>query len=226
MRLTFLMTLIIGILMSGASFAQQSVAIDLSSISEPLAEELTTNSMIEAYSCVGSKRTTAQQATISLEWMETTDFFPNERVPAEFRVENTGNTLLRLPIHPTLTDLLPENRSTPFAYYHLTLGLVAGVPAEGTALVIGGLDLYGSLKKPDTFVSVAPGESIRVKGDVRVRRWYKRDHAITVAPGLSLSLHGFPGRQSVRVTSSDQKCSLEISESEPQLNAFMHSQPR
>lgn len=226
MRLESLITLLTAILISGVSFGQQPVYIDLSSIHEPLAEELTKNSMIEAYSCVGSKGVTAQQATISLEWMETTDFYPNERVPAEFRVENTGSTPLKLPIHPTLRDLLPQNGSKPFVYYHLTLGLVAGVPAEGAALVIGGLELYGSLKKGDTLVSVPPGESIRVKGNVRIRRWYKRDQAIAVAPGLTLSQHGFPDRQSVRVTSSDQKCRLEISESGPQLHAFMHSRPR
>jgi hypothetical protein len=166
-----LVIFLLGILSPGV-IAQEVRYIDLSSVKESLGHELPAGSMIEAYSCVGPRESIPQKAGTSLEWMETSDLYPRQRVGAEFRVENIGTTPLKLPIHPTLTDLQPKDLATPFVYYRMRLPLVAGIPAEGSALDAGGLELYGSVKRPDTFLTLKPGESIRVKGDVGVRRWY------------------------------------------------------
>jgi len=181
--------------------------------------------MIESSSCVGSRESIPQKAGISLEWMETTDLYPRQRVGAEFRVENIGTTPLRLPIHPTLTDLQPKDLATPFVYYRIRLPLVAGIPAEGSALDAGGLELYGSVKRPDTLLTLMPGESIRIKGEVGVRRWYKLDQIITVSTDLELSKFKFPVRQNKKFISSNPQCHLEWSEAGTPLNAHIHGEP-
>jgi hypothetical protein len=182
-------------------------------------------SMIESSSCVGSRESSPQTAGISLEWMETTDLYPRQRVGAEFRVQNIGTTPLRLPIHPTLSDLQPKDLATPFVYYRMRLSLSAGIPAEGSTLDAGGLELYGSVKRPDTFLSLMPGESIRVKGEVGVRRWYKVDQIIVVGAGLELSKFKFPVRKNQKFIPSDPQCHLECAEPAKTLNAYSHGEP-
>jgi hypothetical protein len=224
MRLS-LVIFVLGTLTSGLGIAQEVRYIDLSSVSESAGHELPSGSMIEADSCVGPRASTPQKAETSLEWMETTDLYPRQRVGAEFRVENIGTAPLTLPIHPTLSDLQPEDLATPFVYYRMTLPLVAGIPAEGSALVVGGLELYGSVKRPDTFLTLKPGESIRVKGDVGVRRGYKLDQAITVSTDLDLSKFTLPVRKKKNFIPSNPRCHLEWSEPGTPRNAYMHAEP-
>jgi hypothetical protein len=224
MRLRLVIS-VLGILVS-SGLAQEARYIELPSISEPRSGELAYGSMIEAYSCVGAKEQNTQQARISLEWMETTDLYPGQRVGVEFRVDNIGTTPLRLPIHPNFTDLQPKDPAEIFTYYRMRLPLEALVPAEGSALVAGGLDLYGSFQQPDTFITLKPGEWIRVKGDVAVQRWYKVDQAITVSTDLGLSKYIFPAGKSRETIPSNQQCKLERSTGGTPLNAYMHAEPQ
>jgi len=216
---------IFGILFYGAVAAQEVRYIDLSTVSEAMGHEPPPGSMIEAYSCIGLKESIPQKARTTLEWMETTDLYPRQRGGAEFRVENIGTTPLRLPIHPTLADLQPTDLAMPFVYYRMTLPLVAEIPSELSSLVAGGLELYGSAKRPDTLLILKPGESIRVKGDVGVRRWYKRDQAITVSTDLGLSKFEDPDRKNKKFIPSGPECHLEFSEPATPLNAYMHAEP-
>jgi hypothetical protein len=224
MRLS-LVILVLGILTSGLGLSQEVRYIVLSSVSESVGHELPSGSMIESSSCVGQRESIPQKAEISLESMATTDLYPRQRVGAEFRVENIGTTPLRLPIHPTLTDLQPKDLAAQFVYYRMRLPLIAGIPAEGSQLDAGGLELYGSAKRPDTFLTLKPGESIRVKGDVGVRRWYKFDQIITVSTDLELSKFKFPDRKNKKFIPSNPQCHLERSEPGTPLNAYMHAEP-
>lgn len=224
MRL-YLVIFVLGILTSGVGLSQEVRHIDLSSISESMGHEVSSGSMIESSSCVGPRESIPQKAGISLEWMETTDLYPRQRVGAEFRVENIGTTPLRLPIHPTLADLQPKDLAAPFVYYRMTLELVAEFRPEGTALEAGALELYGSVKRPDTFLTLMPGESLRVKGDVGVRRWYKLDQAITVSAALEVSKFRFPDRKNKKFIPSNPQCHLESWKPGTPLNAYMHAEP-
>ena len=224
MRLS-LIIFVLGMLPLRDGVAQEVRYLDLTSVSESVGHEPPPGSMIEAYSCVGLKESIPQKARTTLEWMETTDLYPRQRVGAEFRVENIGTTPLRLPIHPTLADLQPKDLATPFVYYRMRLPLVAGIPSEGSVLVAGELDLYGSAKRPDTLLILKPGESIRVKGNVGVRRWYKRDQAITVSTDLDLSKFEDPDRKKKKFIPSGPECHLEFSEPPTPLNAYMHAEP-
>ena len=208
------------------SLGQEVRKIDLSTISEPPTNEQAQGSMVEAYSCVGPMEPSAQQERISLEWIETTDLYPHQRMGVEFRVENIGTTLLKLPINPTLTDLQPKDTAAVFTYYRMSLALEADVLAEGMALRAGGLDLYGSSQEPNSFITLKPGEWIRVRGDVNVQRWYKVDQTITLSTDLELSKYVFPARKNKEmILSNPHQCKLERSASGTPLNAYMHAEP-
>ncbi|MGB8989245.1 MAG: hypothetical protein WCC37_21780 [Candidatus Sulfotelmatobacter sp.] len=224
MRLSFAL-FVLGILSSGVGIAQEVQYIDLSNPSGSLGHDLPPGSLIEVYSCVGPKESIPQKAGISLEWGETTDLYPRQRIGAEFRVENIGTTPLNLPIHPTLTDLQPKDLTTSFVYYRMRLPLEALITAEGWALDAGGLELYGSMQRPDTFLTLKPGESIRVKGDVGVRRWYKLDQIITVSTDLELSKFKLPAKKTKKFIPSNPQCHLEWSDRGTPLNAYMHGEP-
>jgi hypothetical protein len=206
------------------SLGQEVGTIDLSNIGVLPSDELAQGSMVEAYSCVGLSEAIPQEARTTLEWMETTDLYPRQRVRAEFRVENIGSTPLRLPIHATLADLQPKDPARPFVYYRMRLPLVAGIPSEGWSLNAGGLELYGSAKRPDTLLILKPGESIRVKGDVGVRRWYKLDQAITVSTDLELSKFEFRPQRTKTSSHPTPECHLGAWEPERPLNAYMHAE--
>jgi hypothetical protein len=224
MRLS-LVIFVLAILTSGVGIAQEVRYIDLSSVGESVGHELPSGSMIEAYSCVGPRESIPQKAGTSLEWMETTDLYPRQRVAAGFRVENVGTTPLRLPLDPTLTDLQPKDLATPFEYYRMRLPLVTGIPAEGSAIDAGGLELYASVKRPDTFLTLKPGESIRVIGDVGVRRWYKVDQAVTVSTDLELSKFKFLAKKRKKFIPSNPQCDLRWSDPGTPLSAYMHAEP-
>ena len=68
---------LLGIMVSG-SLGQEVRSIDISDISEPSSGELAYGSMIEAYSCVGTRERSPQQARVSVEWIETTDLYPRQ----------------------------------------------------------------------------------------------------------------------------------------------------
>lgn len=216
---------VLAILVSG-SMGQEVRKIDLSTTSEPPSDELAQGSMVEAYSCVGPREPNSQQERISLEWIETTDLYPHQRVRVEFRVENIGTTLLKLPVSPTITDLLPKDSAVRSTYYRMTLPLEADVLADGMALQAGGLDLYGSSQEPNSFITLKPGEWIRVRGDVNVKRWYKVDQAITLSTDLQLSKFVFPARKRKEIVESNpHQCKLERSTGGTPLNAYMHAEP-
>ena len=216
---------VLGIVIPSLGIAQEVRYIDLSSITEAVDHELPSGSMTEAYSCVGPRESTPQKAATSLEWMETTDLYPGQRIRAEFRVENIGTNPLWLPIHPTLADLQPKDLAKPFVYYRMRLPLIALIPFEGSALDAGGLELYGSAKMPDTFLILNPGEWIRVRGAVGVRRWYKLDQAVTISTDLELSKFKSPRTKNKQFIPSGPQCDLEWSEPGAPLNAYMHAEP-
>lgn len=108
----------------------------------------------------------------------------------------------------------------------MTLPLEADVLADGMALQAGGLDLYGSSQEPNSFITLKPGEWIRVRGDVNVKRWYKVDQAITLSTDLQLSKFVFPARKRKEIVESNpHQCKLERSTGGTPLNAYMHAEP-
>jgi hypothetical protein len=175
--------LVIGMFFHGVGTAQEIRYIDLSGVDQPTADK-PSGSRVDYSRCVAWNEPFPHQAMSSLEWIDATDLYPHQRVEIEVQVKNVGTAALKLPIYPNLTDLQLEKPSKQFEYYNLRLRLVAGSPTLSTLL--GSLELYGVSTKPDTFVSLKPGEWIRVKGDIVVQRWFANDRTAIASTGLVL----------------------------------------
>jgi len=188
MRLN-LIALLIGLLPSLNGMAQEVRYIDLSGVDQPT-DRKPYGSTIENFTCGGGAELFAHRARVSLEWIQTTDIYPHERLGMEVRIENIGTSSLNMPIYPNLTDLQPKDSSTPFEYYSLRLPMEARVPGSG--LLVGWLELYGSPSRPATFLILKPGEWIRVRGDIMVQRSYERDQTVTATTDFWLSKYVFP----------------------------------
>ena len=215
MRLN-LIILVIGIISSAVARAQEVGYIDLPDVNDGLPH----GSRIENFDCGGSKELFAHRARISLEWIETNDIYPRQRMAMEVRIENVGSAPVKLPIHPDLTDLQPTESATRFEYYSLRLPLEAEVADGG--LLVGWLELYGSRTKPDTFLTLKTGEWIRVRGDIVVRHWYTSDQIATVSTGFWLSKNVFPAEENNVTTPSLQRCILP--EAGTSLIAHLHGE--
>lgn len=219
MRLN-LIALFTGLLLSLSGMAQEAQYIDLSGVGQPT-DRRPYGSRIENFTCGGSVELFAHRAKVSLEWIQTTDIFPHERLGMEVRVENIGTSSLNVPIHPNLTDLQPRDPGTRFEYYSLRLPMETTVPGSG--LLVGWLELYGSLSRPDTFLILKPGEWIRVRGDIIVQRSYERDQIATASTDFWLSKYVFPAEWANTVAPSLQSCILPVGGKS--ITAYMHAEP-
>jgi len=219
MRLN-LLAVFIGLLLSLNGMAQEVQYIDLSAVDQPT-DRRPYGSRIENFTCGGSAELFAHRAKISLEWIQTTDIYPHERLGMEVRLENIGSSALNVPIHTNLTDLQPRDSSTRFEYYSLRLPMETRVPGSG--LLVGWLELYGSVSRPDTFLILKPGEWIRVRGDIIVQRSYERDQIVTATTDFWLSKYVFPAEWDNTVTPSLQSCILPVGGKS--MTAHMHAEP-
>lgn len=219
MRL-MLIAFIIGVFLSITGMAQEVQYIDLSGVNQPT-DRKPYGSRIENLTCGGSEKLFPHRARITLEWIQTTDIYPHEQLGMEVRVENVGTSPITVPIHPHLTDLQPRDAATRFEYYSLRLPLETTVPGGG--LLLGWLELYGSATRPDTFLTLKPGEWIRVRGDIIVQRSYARDQAVTASADFWLTKYVFPAEWNNTITPSLRDCVLPVAGTS--ITAHMHAEP-
>ena len=199
-------TRILMLLLSVSGMAQEVRYVDLSGVEQPK-DRTPHGSRVENFTCGGSAKLFARRAGVSLEWIQTTDIYPRERLGMEVRVENVGTSPIIVPIHPSLTELQP-NSATRFEYYSLRLPLEASVPGAG--LLVGWLELYGSPTRPDTLLTLNPGEWIRVRGEITVHHSYETDRVATASADFWLSKNVFPAEWDNTVSPPLQDCVLPI----------------
>jgi hypothetical protein len=101
----------------------------------------------------------------TLLWLDRETIRNGDLVTSELRVENAGSVPLDIPVHPHLSDLQPEDESQKFDYNEFSLVLEAGSHGE---VPLGSISLYGSLEKPETMVTLQPGEWVRVRGEIQI----------------------------------------------------------
>ncbi len=95
------------------------------------------------------------------------DIDPAKPFEVEFRVVNTGQAPIELPVWPHLSDLQPQDESIAFTY--LSIGLtVRVVEPNANATSLGFVQMYGSSDDARTVVSLKPGEWIRVRANVKL----------------------------------------------------------
>jgi hypothetical protein len=118
------------LLLSVSGMAQEVRYVDLSGVEQPK-DRTPYGSRIENFTCGGSEKLFAHRARVSLEWIQSSDIYPHERLGMEVRIENVGTSSISVPIHPSLTGLQPINSAMRFEYYSLRLPLETSVPGSG-----------------------------------------------------------------------------------------------
>lgn len=117
---------------------------------------------------------------------------PKRPFEIEFKVLNTGLVPLRLPVSPHLSDLQPEDASAVFTYTSLALSVS---PAEDQSST-GYVELYGNEDRPDTLITLKPGEWLRVEANVDFSLKLPPVGTINLVPGYWLhhvTFHPHPG---------------------------------
>ena len=97
---------------------------------------------------------------------------PLEPFEAEFKVLNTGQVSLEMPVSPHLSDLQPSDESLDFRYLTLSL-VVLGEPEphEPDVAAVGYVTLYGSTDRDGSVMVLRPGEWIRVRANMKLHTW-------------------------------------------------------
>jgi hypothetical protein len=90
---------------------------------------------------------------------------PKKPFKVEFKVLNTGEVPLLLPIGPHLSDLQPEDASATFTYMSIALAVA---PVEDRSST-GYVELYGKADAPATLITLNPGEWLRVEANIEFR---------------------------------------------------------
>jgi hypothetical protein len=101
-----------------------------------------------------------------------TEIDPLQPFEAEFKVLNTGQVAIELPVSPHLSDLQPKDETLDFSYFSLMLG--TGIERETQGPDVNGIGyvwLYGSTERDGSMVLVRPGEWIRVKANMKLHTW-------------------------------------------------------
>jgi hypothetical protein len=100
------------------------------------------------------------------------DINPLEMFEAEFKVLNTGQVSLELPVSKDLSDLQPNDESADFHYFELSLVVFIQPEPQGPdAHGIGSISLYGSTGRDGSMIVLRPGEWIRVKARMKLHTW-------------------------------------------------------
>src|SRR5258708_25633759 len=112
-----------------------------------------------------------------------TDINPLEPFEAEFKVLNTGQVSLELPVSPHLSDLQPSDESLDFHYLSLSL-VVRGEPdPQGPEVAaVGYVTLYGSPDRDGSVIVLQPGKSIRLRATITLHAWPSEPVAPLRAP--------------------------------------------
>ena len=101
-----------------------------------------------------------------------TEIDPREPFEAEFKIVNARPVSIELPVSPHLSDLQPSDESLDFHYFSLTL--FARMQPEAQGPDVGGdgyIALYGSSEHEGSILELRPGESIRVKANMKLHTW-------------------------------------------------------
>jgi hypothetical protein len=108
-----------------------------------------------------------------LERITPSDINPTQPFEAEFKVLNTGLAPINIPVSPHLSDF-QDSDSAPFEYFSINLVVHADTLDEnkrGGVLAMAYIELYGSTDHQETMLVLKPGEWIRVKAKMKLRKF-------------------------------------------------------
>lgn len=101
-----------------------------------------------------------------------TDIDPLQPFEAEFKVVNTGQVAIELPVSPNLSDLQPSDESVEFQYFSFTMATRIEPEEHGPDVAGQGyVSLYGSPAHEGSMILLRPGEWIRVRANMKLHNW-------------------------------------------------------
>jgi len=112
---------------------------------------------------------------------------PENSLRTEFRVLNTGTVPIDVPVFPHLSDLQPTDPLTEFVYLSMTLVVRPEDPASPLgANPLAMLSLYGASERPDSILTLKPGEWLRVRAESQLRFTMQQETSVRVQGGFWL----------------------------------------
>jgi hypothetical protein len=109
----------------------------------------------------------------------------------EVWLENAGEVVLPIPIHPHLADLQPADAALSFDYDSVTIVLGDARDPRGR---IGTLTLYGRSGSEQSLLMLQPGQWIRIRGMIPWRTATQEEEAVLLNAGFWLRSNTFKPR--------------------------------
>jgi hypothetical protein len=150
------------------------------------------------YSICGSDKVAGARRVfrVSIDSLVPQTIRPKEEVHVVLKVENTGALTVLLPISGD-----PTEDAAAVIHYRANLDLLAGTPAAGPRL--GWFELYGSSLRPDTLVTLSPGNWVTIEGEVRSDHWFLKPTNATAQAALQLCVRELAGASTVGCVKQD-----------------------
>jgi len=156
-----------------------------------------------AYSICGSDTSAAasKRIRVSIESVAPPVIHPKENVYVVLKVENSGKVPVTLPIgEDAMGYVLGTN-------YRANLDVLAGIPSGAT--LVGWFELYGSTLRPETLVTLAPGDSIVVEGEMYPHHWFAEETKATAHAALQLYVQDST-KSSVGCVAQDRGTTVQV----------------
>jgi hypothetical protein len=118
-------------------------------------------------SCGGVAANETRALKTSLTWLDQLSYRNGDRAEFEAAIENVGTVALDIPWSPHLADLQPRDESANFEVESLSVGLFLRW-GEHYSVSLGSLHVYGTPSHPETILTLGPGESVRLRGTVKI----------------------------------------------------------
>lgn len=83
----------------------------------------------------------------------------------EVKIENIGPSSVQIPFYPHLADLQPQDAAAKFKYRELDVTLWLAAGEDWSSNMGGSVMLYSVSDRPDTAVTLSPGEWVRIVGE-------------------------------------------------------------
>ena len=105
----------------------------------------------------------------TLLWLDRSEYRVGDEEKFEVQIENVSSLPIGIPFSPHVADLQPEDPGHPFGYSTLIVVLWLGGESWSESQSSGSeIALYGADERPDTMLTLRPGEWVQVVGKGRL----------------------------------------------------------
>lgn len=115
------------------------------------------------YHCADTTRKTGALHT-KIESLDRQRYSDGDWLTFEVTIKNVGSIPLKIPFSIDLADLQPEDAAQGFGYSALSVSLWAAAGDDPRVIGLAGVRIYGADDRPNTMVTLSPGEWVRIAG--------------------------------------------------------------